>query len=404
MRQLHERLQVLGEVGREGEGIVRPLCSAAEHRARELLASWARDAGFSVEQDAVGNLFVRKPGCRDLPPVQTGSHLDTVKGGGRYDGAYGVVGGLCALEALAERGMETAHPVELVAWAGEEGSRFPVGCLGSSVYAGLIGVEAARALRGDDGTTFADALRGTSGLLAGVPVREGSATPSGYVELHIEQGPILERAGLRLGVVTAIAGQRRLRVVIDGEPGHAGTVPMAYRHDAFAAAAELALGVEQRARRIGDCVATVGRVVVEPNQTNVVPGRVELRFDVRSVDDGRVEAVVDELERLSRSIAGIRGVRIAVEALEERAATPMDARLRGAVGAVVERLGHPAFDVPSGAGHDAMCLAAVAPVAMIFVPSIGGVSHVGHERTAPEDLALGVEALAAAIAEIDRLV
>ncbi|MDE2572521.1 MAG: M20 family metallo-hydrolase [bacterium] len=403
MSDLLERLQRLGEVGRTGEGIERPLFSEAEHQARTLLAGWARASGFDVQQDAIGNLFIRRPGAWASPPLQTGSHLDTVKGGGRYDGAYGVVGGLCALEALARRGVEMRHPIERVAWAGEEGSRFPKGCLGSSVYAGLTTRQQALALRGDDGMSFADALRGPSGLLAEVPVRETPRMPCGYVELHIEQGPILERNGLRLGVVTAIAGQRRLRISIGGEAGHAGTVPMAYRRDAFNAAAEIAVELERAARRIGECVATIGMVRVEPNQTNVIPGRAEIRLDVRSVDDERVRRMIDELEQLARAVRERRNVSIELEPLEERAATPLDPALRGAVRTVVEALGHPVFEIPSGAGHDAMCIAKVAPAAMIFVPSIGGASHVGHERTAPEDLQLGVTALAETLVEADRL-
>ena len=219
--------------------------------------------------------------------MRCGSHLDTVRNGGAYDGAYGVVGGLAALERIAFSGERPPRSLEVVAWAGEEGSRFPLGCLGSAVYAGLTPYDEAAALVGDDGVTFADALHGPTGLLDGVPVRAGFPPPAAYLELHIEQGPVMERAGVRLGVVTAIAGQRRLRVTIEGTPGHAGTMPMPGRADALCAASRLILTLERAARDEEAAVATVGRLTVEPNQTNIVPGRVVFRVDARSVDDGQ---------------------------------------------------------------------------------------------------------------------
>ncbi len=391
--RLHERLAELATLGATLEGIDRPLFSAAERAARERFASWARDGGLHVEQDRAGNVFARLDGESDAPPVQCGSHLDTVKNGGAYDGAYGVVGGLEAIARIAASGARPPRPLEVVAWAGEEGSRFPLGCLGSSVYAGLTPIADALALVADDGETFASALAGPNGLLAGVPVRDGFPPPSAYVELHIEQGPVMERLGVRLGVVTAIAGQRRLRVVVEGEAGHAGTVPMDQRSDALCAASELVLAVEAAGRAAGDAVATVGRLDVEPNQTNIVPGRVTFRVDVRSVDDARIEGIEAALRERALAIERERGVRVTIEMLELRAAVPMDARIRMGVRKACDRLVPHAIDIPSGAGHDAMCIAHVAPTGMIFVPSIGGRSHVGTERTAPADLELGVEAL-----------
>jgi len=392
---LEGRLAELALLGAGSAGIERGLFSVPEHAARMRIAAWAREAGLTVEQDRAGNLFVRCGGSA-RPPIQCGSHLDTVKDGGPYDGAYGVVGGLEALERIARTG-STRRPVELVAWAGEEGSRFPLGTLGSSVYAGLTPLRALDALVGDDGVAFVDALHGPTGLLADVPVRDGFPPPAAYVELHIEQGPVLERAGARLGIVSAIAGQRRFAVRIDGLAGHAGTLPMAGRADALCAAGELVLAIERAALGIGEAVATVGQLTVEPNQTNVVPGRVTLRVDARSADDARIDAIEEQVRAAARAIAAARHVGIAIDLLENRAATPMDARLRDVVRDVCVRLDARAFELPSGAGHDAMCVAQVAPAAMIFVPSIGGRSHVGDERTAPDDLALGVDALEAVL-------
>jgi beta-ureidopropionase / N-carbamoyl-L-amino-acid hydrolase len=400
---LHARLAELATIGATGEGIDRALFTPAERAARERFVAWAREDGLRVEQDRVGNVFARlaaSPGAAPdeaQAPVQCGSHLDTVRNGGAYDGAYGVVGGLEALRRIAESGERVQRPIEAVAWAGEEGSRFPLGCLGSSVYAGLTPFDEVAALAGDDGETFASALRGPNGLLGGVFVRDGFPPPAAYVELHIEQGPVMEREGARLGIVSAIAGQRRFRVTVDGVAGHAGTIPMAVRADALCAASELVLLVERAAAAVADTVATVGHLLVEPNQTNIVPGRVVFRIDLRSVDDGRIEGVEREVRARAAEVAAKRGVGVTIELLEARAAVPMETRMRLLVRAACKARDPYAMAIVSGAGHDAMCVAHVAPTAMIFVPSIGGRSHVGDERTAPADLELGVDALAATL-------
>jgi allantoate deiminase len=326
--------------------------------------------------------------------VQCGSHLDTVKNGGAYDGAYGVVGGLEAVARIAASEPRPARSIEVVAWAGEEGSRFPLGCLGSSVYAGLNTYDDVAALVGDDGESFEGAIDGPHGLLPGIPVRDDFPPPAAYVELHIEQGPILERTGARLGIVTAIAGQRRLSVVVQGVAGHAGTIPMRGRADALVAASELVLAIERAAIEVGDAVATVGRMLVAPNQTNIVPGEVLFRVDIRSVDDERVVAIERVLRERAVEVAVARDVRIAIETLEVRDAVPMETRMRELVRRACVALDPQAIDIASGAGHDAMCIAQIAPSAMIFVPSAGGRSHVGDEHTAPGDLELGVSALA----------
>ena len=282
--QLAERLVQLAAFGATEHGIDRRLFSAADADARRLFVRWARDANYEVEQDRAGNVFARRAGRRSGAAVLTGSHLDTVPTGGPYDGAYGAVAALCALDELEAAGIVTEHPVEAVAWAGEEGSRFPLGCLGSGVFAGLNDLATVDALCDEDGVTFAAARAAKNGLLPDVPVREGFPKPAGYVEVHIEQGPVLEHRGVRLGVVTAIAGQVRFDVEVHGESGHAGTVPMELRHDALSSAAALSLALEAAAAEIGEAVLTVGRLNVFPNQTNVIPGRVAMRIDARSVD------------------------------------------------------------------------------------------------------------------------
>ena len=401
---VHARLAELAALGAGADGIDRALFTPAEHAARRRFANWARAGGLTVEQDRTGNVFAGlHAGTGTAAPIQCGSHLDTVKGGGAYDGAFGVVAGLEALEQIARDDILLKHPLEVVAWAGEEGSRFPLGCLGSSVFAQLTPyADIAALVADDDGEPFLEALNGPHGLLPDVPVRDAFPVPHAYLELHIEQGPVLERCAARLGAVTAIAGQRRLRIEISGQSGHAGTVPMAARADALCAAAEIVLAVERAADAVGQAVATVGWFSVEPNQTNIVPGRVVLRVDARSVDDERI-AKIERLVRASAAtIAAARQTPIAVERIELRAASPMDARLRAIVRRACETLDPRSIELASGAGHDAMCLAQIVPTAMIFVPSIGGHSHVALEATAAADIEIGVQALTATILAVDR--
>lgn len=396
-----ERLAILAKLGKHESGINRALGTPAERAAREIFVTWAQQAGLDVSQDRVGNLFARRDGSMQAEPILVGSHLDTVPTGGAYDGAYGVVGALNALDLLNRRNIVTQHPVEAVAWAGEEGSRFPLGCLGSSTFCGLTPEAQALALTDENGLTLQQALASPEGgLIPGLHVRQGRAVAA-YLELHVEQGPVLEDSGVSLGIVTAIAAQRRYRVTVDGKSGHAGTVPMDRRSDALSAASELFLAIESAARFAGDCVATVGKVVVEPGGTNVIPLRVIFSLDVRSPDESHILCVEDALQKAIDHAKRERGVPAVVERLESRPAAPMAPPLREAIRRAAIELGQPAMEVASGAGHDAMCLARIAPAAMIFVPSIGGLSHVDEEHTSAADLRIGVEALAAAIIEVD---
>jgi N-carbamoyl-L-amino-acid hydrolase len=395
-------LRHLATFGATPHGIDRRLFTASDHAARAQFTAWARADGRRVTQDRTGNLFAERRGRRGAAPILTGSHLDTVPTGGPYDGAYGALAALWALRRLDRDGIETEFPLEAVAWAGEEGSRFPLGCLGSSAFAGLNDLVSLERLWDDDGVSFAAARDGENGLLRGVPLREETRAPAAYVELHIEQGPVLENRGVRLGNVTAIAGQRRFEVEVTGDSGHAGTVPMALRHDALVAAAEIVVALEAEAAANEGIVVTVGRLGVEPNQTNVIPRRVTFRVDARSIDDEVLARIGTDLVATAERIGARRGVQVAVAQIERRAAVAMDARLRCDLTEAFAALGEPALDLPSGAGHDAMCVAAIAPAAMIFVPSAGGHSHVGIEYTSPSDLDLGVVALTQAIVAIDR--
>jgi acetylornithine deacetylase/succinyl-diaminopimelate desuccinylase-like protein len=339
-----ERLDELFAIG-GGPGANRIGGSAEEDEAHELVAGWMRAAGLEVEVDTAGNSFGRLTGRRpELPEVWTGSHLDSVPCGGRFDGALGVVGGL---EAVARAGRQE-RTVTVVAFRDEEGCRGP-GCVGS------------RAL--------------CAGGLEPVP--------HAFVELHVEQGPRLESAGAPLGVVTAIAATARGEVVFEGREGHAGTTPMAARADALVAAAEFVLRLREAAAAVEGAVATVGRVVVEPGASNVIPARVVVSVDVRAPDEGRVDEVS----------------RVVPAELSRAAAVAMAPGPSGALRDELELRGLPAGELPSGAGHDAGVLAAAGvPTAMLFVRSLnGGISHSPDEHSADEDVELAVSVLAGAL-------
>jgi hydantoinase/carbamoylase family amidase len=402
MSNVVQRLAELAELGKYEGGINRGLATPQERKARELFARWATESRYQLTQDPIGNLFARRNGSEpSAAPILVGSHLDTVPTGGAYDGAYGVVAALCALEELDREGTQTRHPIEAVAWVGEEGSRFSIGCLGSAVFARLTSLDEAYALRDEAGISLADALASADGGLLDLPQR-GEQRVAAYLELHVEQGPVLEAAGISLGVVSAITGQIRYRAVVEGTSGHAGTVPMDRRSDALSATAEIILAMEAAAKKEGGAVVTVGRLVVEPGGTNVIPARVSFSIDNRSPDPEKMEAVEAAFHKAAEDVSKRRGVRVMLERLDVHQPTPMDPKMREALHRVAKAMGQNALDVPSGAGHDAMCIAKIAPAAMLFVPSIGGHSHVGQERTADGDLELGVKALARAIVEVDK--
>ena len=356
-----ERLDRLYAIG-GGPGANRLGGSAEEDEAHAVVAGWMREAGLEVSVDPAGNLFGRLRGERpELPEVWTGSHLDTVPGGGRFDGALGVVGGLEAVERVGRCGCTLA----VVAFRNEEGS----------VGRGVFG---SRALCGGLGEDEAPELDRGGWL---------EPRPAAFVEVHVEQGPRLEEAGVPLAVVSGIAAMARGEVVLEGRPGHAGTTPMAARDDALVKAAELALRLRDAAAGVDGAVATVGRAVVEPGAANVIPARVAISVDVRAPDRAGLEAVLAVLPA-----AGL----IAIDAVE------MAERPRAALRAALERLGLPALELVSGAGHDAGVLASAGvPTAMLFVRSLnGGISHAPDELSAEEDIELAIDVLAGALARL----
>ena len=407
----HERLQARIAAlarfgGREDGGVSRETLTEADRAARRHLADEARALGCEVAIDDCANLYFRRPGTEDLPPVLTGSHIDTQPVGGKLDGAYGVVGGLEAIAALNDAGIRTRHPIEVVAWTNEEGCRFAPGAMGSSAFVEPARLAEFRGAEDGRGVRFGDALDralSEAGELARKPL---ARTLAAYVELHIEQGPVLEQAGMPLGVVTGIQGVRWYRVSCVGEAAHAGTTPMDRRADAMVAAMELALRLHGQAGERGHALrVTLGRWTVEPNSVNTIAGKATFTVDARCPDDealARFEAFLEAAARDHRWRGAIH-----VERFFRKAPTIFPEDLVAAVGrscdAVSAAAGHRAPPrLSSGAFHDAMYLAQHCPSAMIFVPSTGGISHNAAEATDPEALTLGVRALAHTLAVLGQ--
>ena len=383
-------------------GVDRPALSAAEAAARGRLLEWAAARGMTAHTDGVGNLFLRLEG-RDpaLPPLLTGSHLDSQPTGGRFDGVSGVLAGFEAVEALLDAGIAPRRSIEVVAWMNEEGNRFAPGMMGSEVFAGWRTAEAVLAARDAEGVSVAEALAAVNAALPPLPVRPAGFPVAGYLELHIEQGPVLERTGTVIGAVTGIQGKQTWRITVTGEEGHAGTQPMAERRDALMGAAAAILALRAAcAEADPDVMLTVGRLVVEPNAPSVVPGRVTFTIDLRHPDT----ALMRSLGRRIPEICADRAAPCTVEAvpLIDAASVVFDEGLRRRTLELADRLGHPAMELPSLAGHDARPLASVAPAAMIFVPCRAGISHNEAEWAEPAHLAAGTRVLAALLAELSE--
>ncbi len=390
--RLLARLRELGSVGAiPGGGCSRLALSDDDRAGRDLVVTWMRDLGLDVTVDAVGNVFAVRTGREGGPPVMCGSHIDTVATGGIYDGNFGVLSGLEVMEVLAEAGVVTRRPLAVAFFTDEEGARFAPDMLGSLVYVGGMALEAAHDIVGIDGGRLGTELD-RIGYLGSVPCP--GLPPAAYVELHIEQGPVLEAAGGGIGAVTGVQGISWQEVTVVGQPNHAGTTPLSYRHDAGYVAAATTVFARELARELGgDQVATVGRLSLHPDLVNVVPGRAVFTVDLRNTDEAvlqQAEArLADELDRLARA----EGVTVERRTLARFEPVEFDPHVVDLVERTAASLGNRVRRLPSGAGHDAQMLARVCPAGMIFVPSAGGISHNPAEHTDPEDLAAGADVL-----------
>ena len=395
--RLWTSLMDLARVGGTPKGGVRRITlTDADRQGRDLFVRWARDTGLTVRTDEVGNIFARRAGSDPAAlPVVIGSHLDTQPSGGKFDGAYGVMAGLEVMRTLTDHGIATRAPIEVVSWTNEEGSRFVPVMMGSGVFAGVYRAGQVLAATDSDGIRAGDALNAI-GYAGDGQAHEIDA----YFEAHIEQGPVLEDTRTTIGVVQGALGQRWFDVRFTGQDAHAGPTPMDLRHDALIAASRLVLEVNRIAQTYPDYArGTVGSMQVKPNSRNVVPGEVQMSVDLRNADDATLRAMADDLTTTARRLSA--DCRVEAEA-REVVYFPPCRFARDLVDSVRESaqalgLGH--RDIVSGAAHDAVYLARVAPTAMIFVPCEGGISHNELESARPEDLAAGCNVLLRAILE-----
>jgi ureidoglycolate amidohydrolase len=402
--RLSSEIEALASISdAESPAVTRIVFTATDLKARAWLTARCEEAGLALRQDAIGNTFARWAGSdSEAPAVGTGSHIDAIPNAGRYDGVIGVLGGLEAIRALQRSGFRPKHPVELLVFSSEEPTRFGIGCLGSRLLSGSLSPEAARRLKDSDGESI-DEIRGKAGMRGELEdVRLPVDYYKAFVELHIEQGPLLERQGVPLGVVTNIAAPASLRISVEGAGGHAGGVLMPDRRDALCAAAELILAVESAARSSGavDTVATVGICEVFPGAVNSIPSRVRLSVDIRDTDLARRDTVMKATENASQSISAKRGVTIHTDLLNADAPA-------NCASAVVETLSqscrkHEQKFLPmvSRAYHDSLFMASIAPAGMLFIPCRNGYSHRPDEYASPEDIARGTLVLAETLAAL----
>jgi len=386
-----------------GPAVTRVVFSETDRRARAWLKQLLAEAGLQIREDAVGNTFARWSGSSpDLPAVASGSHIDAIPHAGRYDGTVGVLGALEAIRALQRAAIHPRRSIELILFTSEEPTRFGIGCLGSRLMSGTLPPDRAATLRDGEGASL-DEVRTAAGFFGPLDsVALASGHYHGFLELHIEQGPLLERAGIGLGIVSAIAAPATLRFDFEGEGGHAGAVLMPDRRDAFLAAAETALAVEAAAKATGaiDTVATVGICEIFPGAVNSIPSRVRMTADVRDIELARRDAVLAAIESRVRDIAASRRVAARIEVLNADAPASCSPLVTEALAAAADAEGAPFQRMVSRAYHDSLFMARLAPTGMLFIPCRAGVSHRPDEYAAPDDIAQGVRVLARALARL----
>jgi allantoate deiminase len=381
-------------------GLYRGYLTPAYRAAQEALSGWMAEAGMTVSRDPAANLIGRYDGTDPAAPaLLIGSHLDSVRDAGRYDGPLGIMLGVEAVAQLAAAGRRPSFPIEVIAFGDEEGSRFPAAMLTSRAVAGVLPPAALDIVDGD-GVALADAGVDVTRYLAAART-PGSALA--YLEAHIEQGPVLEAEGLAVGTVTGIAAQLRYQVGVTGTAGHAGTTSMPLRRDALAGAAEMVLAIERIARDDGsDLVATVGRIGASPGAANVIAGAVAFTIDVRSGDARRRDRAAEAIRAAIAAIADARTLDLTVEAIHDLPASPCDPALMELMDAALADAGQPVRRLVSGAGHDAMVMAALCPTAMLFIRCRGGISHNPAEQVDPADADVALRVMLGFIDRLER--
>ena len=398
--RLWDSLMELAKIGGTPKGgVCRLALTDLDRQGRDLVVGWAREAGLQITTDKIGNVFMRRKGRNDaLPPVVCGSHIDTQPTGGKFDGNYGVLAGLEVVRTLNDRNIQTEAPIEVAFWTNEEGSRFVPVMMGSGVFAGAFSLETAYAARDVAGKTVAEELA----RIGYVGDEEPGKHPIGaYFEAHIEQGPVLEDAGVTIGVVTGVLGLRWYDCVVSGMEAHAGPTPMALRKDALQVATRImqeTVAIAHRYPPYGR--GTVGFVQVFPNSRNVIPGQVKFSIDLRNVDAERLDAMDREIRAFVEQTSRETGLAISIEQVSHFPPCPFEKGCVEAVRKGAEALGYSAMEAVSGAGHDAVYMARLAPAGMIFIPCKDGISHNEIEDAKPEHLEAGCNVLL--LAMLDR--
>ena len=393
------RLEQLAQIGRiDGGGCCRLALTDDDRRGRDLVVSWMRELGMEVQVDPIGNVFALRRGRRDLSPVMTGSHIDTVRTGGRYDGNLGVIGGLEVVQTLNDACVTTERPIVVAFFTDEEGARFAPDMLGSLVHVGGMALTEALDIRAIDGARLGDELQ-RIGYAGTAPL--GVLRLSAYVELHIEQGPVLDAEGVTIGAVEDLQGISWQELTITGQSNHAGTTPMRLRHDAGYAAAAVTAFVRALAHEMGGAqVSTVGKVDLHPNLINVIAARARLTVDLRNTDEALLQQAEARLAAFLEQLSKEEGVTIETRRLARFEPVVFDPGVVRRIEAAAARLGYSQRRMTSGAGHDAQMLARVCPSAMIFVPSVKGISHNPAEHTDGADLAAGGNVLLHTLLEL----
>ena len=398
-QRLWDTLMELGEIGDTPLGGCNRLAlTDLDRQARDLVAAWCRDAGCEVTVDRIGNIFAHRPGKDDsLAPIATGSHVDTQPTGGKFDGALGVVCGVEVLRTLADHQVETLRPIEVTVWTNEEGSRFAPAMIGSGVFTGLYDLDYGMSRQDPDGVTIGDALR----AIGYEGAREvGDHEFAAFLEVHIEQGPLLEANGKTIGLVTGAQARRWFEVTVTGQEAHAGTTPMDRRRDALLGASRIVAEVNRIGATVPDGRSTVGMMQVHPNSRNTIPGHVFFTIDLRHPDEAVLADMVAEMREYAAGIARETALELVVDEIWTAPALRFNERAKAAIAAQADALGYGTMPVVSGAGHDACNIATIAPAAMIFIPCADGISHNETESATPEDSAAGCNVLLNAMLQL----
>ena len=393
--RINQTMQELGELGASPEGMLRVAYSPEDIAGRDYAIKMMQEAGLETHIDTAGNIIGRRPGSDDsLPAIAMGSHTDTVPKGGKYDGALGVMAAIEVIRTLEEQGHNTRHPLEVINFTNEEGTRFHRWLVGSRSMSGLLEQEDLDAVD-DDGLSLGPCLADIGGDIS--RIEEAVRKPgelAAYFELHIEQGPYLDRSGTPIGVVTGITGRAVFEVEIEGKANHAGTTPMSTRRDALVSASKLVLAIQKMAAEQEICrVSTVGSIKAVPNAVNVIPGSASIGLEFRDTDMEALASAEQELQRITDQAVIDDAVDIDVIRHRFTTSVPITPDMQAMVAEAAENCGFEWESLPSGAGHDAQAVANIAPVAMIFVPSVDGISHSKEEYSTPQDCANGAQVL-----------